>query len=136
MAEKHLSDASGGTIQLNCGFQALRLSAMIGVYEAERLQAQELVIGLRLHYGPVKLSQVLAQDDVSQALDYATAAALIRHCVGRRHHQLLEFLAGQILESLRSALPDCIGIDLKLEKPQALPDAAASCCELAWRAGI
>ena len=120
-------------LTLSCGFRKLRVKALVGVWEHELDQAQDLDISLKLHYAPEKAAILMEIDDLAQAHDYARAADLIRAACQERHHGLLEHLAGRLVSLLRREYPACVGLDILVEKPGALSDAQGSFAELSWR---
>lgn len=78
--------AEPGRIEL----RGLRVTAHIGVSDAERSQAQPLEIDVDLH---VDLRPAAASDDVTDTVDYGVAAIAIAGAVSHGQHHLLERVA-------------------------------------------
>lgn len=70
--------------------RGLRLTAHVGVPEAERMQAQPLEFNIDLI---VDLRPPAESDDVADTVDYGVAAIAIADAVGKGQHRLLERVA-------------------------------------------
>lgn len=70
--------------------RGLRLTAHVGVPEAERSQAQPLELDIDLH---VDLRPPARSDDVNDTVDYGVAAIAVANAVAQGHHHLLERVA-------------------------------------------
>ena len=119
-------------VQLRTGFKGLSLPATVGVYAEEKGSPQELIISLSIGYSSRRIRVLYGSDLIDAAHDYTQAADIVRQICMARHHELLENLALDVLKNLRTAFPDCDSLDLEIEKPQAMPNAACSFCQLSW----
>lgn len=70
--------------------RGLRLTAHVGVPDAERAQAQPLELDIDLH---VDLRPPAGTDDVADTVDYGVAAIAIATAVSDGQHHLLERVA-------------------------------------------
>lgn len=83
------SDAAGAADD-RIELRGLRLTAHVGVSEAERMQAQPLELDVDLL---VDLRPPAESDDVVDTVDYGVAAIAIAEAVGHGQHHLLERVA-------------------------------------------
>lgn len=82
--------------------QNLTIPAVIGVFAWERKIRQPLRFELALD---ADLSQAMVSDAVDDTLDYGAVAAVIAETCEQYQPQLLEALAGRILEELFAQFP-------------------------------
>lgn len=73
----------------------MAVEALIGVYDWERVAPRPLMLDLALS---VDLSAAARSDDVQDTVDYAAVAACVTAVCAREQPQLLEALAGRILQ--------------------------------------
>lgn len=106
----------------------LSLTAFVGVYEQEKQFAQSISINLAFQYRSPQLAQ---SDRIEDALDYAKLAERIKQLVGSRHFNLIETLAAAILEDIRQ-IPEVIGAEVEVLKPQAIQNATSVSVKLNW----
>ncbi|MDX1757633.1 MAG: dihydroneopterin aldolase [Marinobacter sp.] len=99
--------------------EGLAVETVIGVYDWEREVAQRLLVDLELAWDN---SVPAAQDDVTQALDYAAVSDRVGRYLKERQPQLLETAA----EGLAACLQQEFGVawlQLTIRKPGAVPQA-------------
>lgn len=109
-------------IHTTIGFQELRILCSIGVLPQEKQAIQEIVVTLEVD---VEVGECLQSDLLKDTIDYA---ALVRFCSGvvkKRHYNLLENLAGEIVEGLGRSFP-IQRARIEIKKPGAFADAQAS----------
>lgn len=106
------------------GFTALKVCCSIGILPHERVQAQEIVISLKMALRPGEWTD----DALASTIDYTQLAADCRMIATLRHHGLLETLAAHMIEHLFSRYR-CTYAWVRIEKPAALPDAACAFVE-------
>lgn len=99
----------------------LHTQAVIGAYESEQHTPQPLILDIELR---TDFSHAFRSDDLNDALNYDEICQRIRAFCKDNHYQLLEALAGGLLELL-------FGYDtveyavVSIRKPQALQQATA-----------
>ncbi|AAZ19033.1 probable dihydroneopterin aldolase [Psychrobacter arcticus 273-4] len=101
--------------------KALKVEAVIGVYEWERAITQPLLIDIVLE---TDISRAAASDDVNDALNYKEVCDDVSAWCQDIKAQLLEYLAGQIADKLLEKYP-CHKITLSIAKPTAIKQADA-----------
>lgn len=110
---------------------ALDIPTIIGVYPEERTQAQILQFNLELG---IDNSKAAAEDNISDALDYATVTEKLIHYVQQTDYQLVETLVEQTANYLITTyqlpwlrlsitkqpfdLPNIQGITISIERPR------------------
>ncbi len=109
--------------------RGLTILARIGVYAHEELAAQPLLLDVELVLDP---SLTPARDQMSEALDYDWIAAEARRLGGAAHLKLVETFAGQLAVAM-FADARVVEVRIRLEKPHAIPDAAAAGIEVLFR---
>ena len=75
----------------------LRLEAMVGVLDSEKLAPQRIRIDLDLYRD---LSAAGRSDDLADTSNYAAVVSAAVACAERAHHELLESLAHEIGEAV------------------------------------
>lgn len=103
------------------GFEGLQVSCIIGIYQNEREQPQEIIVDLK-----VAVDTVL--EDPPQFLNYNELAASIKQEAMQGRHRLLEALAIHALDRLFADFP-VHWAWIRLRKPQAIPDAVCALVE-------
>lgn len=99
--------------------EALRVEAIIGVYDQERTKKQPLIIDIEMQYDSLQASH---SDSLDYALDYHALSNDIHAFVSASSYQLIEALADAIADRiLTNQLVKAVNI--KLSKPQALDKA-------------
>lgn len=103
------------------GFEGLEVSCIIGIYQNERVQPQEIIVDLK-----VTVDTVLG--DTPQFLNYNELANCVVREATQGRHQLLEALAIHALDRLFSDFP-VHWAWIRLRKPQAIADAVCAIVE-------
>lgn len=111
--------------------RGLTILARIGVYAHEALAAQPLLLDVELALDP---AHGPARDDMSDALDYDWIASEARRLGSAAHLKLVETFAEQLAEAML-ADSRVVEVRIRLEKPHAIPDAAAAGIEVRFRRG-
>ena len=106
--------------------EGLQVSSLIGVYEWERTRQTPLLVDVTLQ---VDLAPAALSDNVADTLDYAAVAETIKSVAARSTFELLEALAGAMITALFAQF-NCHKVQLKLSKPNILPDARNVAIEL------
>lgn len=99
--------------------EQLEVDASIGVFDWEREVKQKLILDLELQGD---FSKAMVSDGLEDAIDYAKVCEVMREIVLQKHHDLLEHLAGKILDALFETFP-CKALKLKIAKPGAVKEA-------------
>ena len=101
--------------------ERLRVRAFHGVLPQERQVGGDFVVTLRIGY---PWQQAMESDDVADTLDYAAVYRLVRREMAVPS-QLLEHVAGRIVQALLHQYPQITSIDLWLTK--VTPPMGADC---------
>lgn len=94
----------------------LRLRCIIGIYEWERNNPQDVVINMQIRYDAHR-SQ--SSDSIHEALDYKVLAKKIISLVETSSFNLIETLAARVIE-LPFEDPRTKYASVRIDKPQAL----------------
>jgi len=78
--------------------QGLRVRGRVGCKDSERAHPQMLHMDLRIHYD---MSDAIAHDDVSKAIDYKAVAACVRELLAGREWHLIETMAHDVAGAVR-----------------------------------
>ena len=97
----------------------LRVEAVIGILDHERVEPQPLVIDLQL---AADIRTPAASRDIADALDYAALSEAVRAFVADTDELLIETLAERICAFVRQEF-DVPWVRLVLHKPEALDGA-------------
>ncbi len=104
----------------------LRLKGIIGIYESERLNEQDIIIQVKIDFDGDQAAQ---KDEIQKTIDYDQITQKIVDLVNRSKFYLLEKLAHQVL---RIAMKDerVTKAWVEVAKPQAIPlaDAVSVSC--------
>jgi len=111
---------------MKIGFHKLLVCCVIGVLEQERQNEQELFITLEAACRPPE------GDVLEEAVDYSRLAALCEQTAKEGEYQLIETLAAAIAARLFDE-ERITSLKLRIEKPAALPAAAAAFVEVEKR---
>lgn len=95
----------------------LRLRAYIGFIDWEKEKLQDLVISYSFKYDS---KNATASDDVQYAVDYKKINKQIIAMVDHQSFHLIETVAETIYNFIQSTSPHIQGIEVKVEKPNAL----------------
>ncbi|MGP5372567.1 dihydroneopterin aldolase [Psychrobacter alimentarius] len=101
--------------------KGLKVEAVIGVYEWERVITQPLLIDIALE---TDISRAAVSDDVSDALNYKAVCDDVSAWCQALKAQLLEHLAGQIADNLLAKYTTH-KVTLSIAKPTAIKPADA-----------
>lgn len=101
--------------------KALKVEAIIGVYDWERAITQPLLIDIVLE---TDISKAAASDDVNDALNYKAVCDDVSAWCKEIKAELLEHLVGQIAEKLLANYA-CQTVTLSVAKPTAIHQADA-----------
>ena len=99
--------------------QGLKVTTLIGVYEWEQQQVQQLSLDVEL---ATDCQQIAQEDDLNTALDYAAISKELRHFIANSHYQLIESLAEAIAQFLFANFK-ITWLRLNLRKPTAVAEA-------------
>ena len=102
--------------------KGLRLTAVIGVHDDERVAAQSLIVDLTLDYRDPAAS---ASDDIGDAINYSEVAAKIGKLAAEGRYRLVEALAEAIAEMLLATYP-ADQAEVQIAKPRAINQADAA----------
>lgn len=98
--------------------EGLDVMVRIGIYDAERLAPQRVIIDVELGLDTDAAPQ---SDDVSETLNYDLIRNTVMDIVGRQHFDLQETLARALFDNL-AKLPDVTGLRVRTAKPDAYDD--------------
>ena len=98
--------------------EGLDVMVRIGIYDAERLAPQRVIIDVELVLDTDTAPQ---SDDVSETLNYDLIRNTVMDIVGRKHFDLQETLARALFDNL-AKLPDVTGLRVRTAKPDAYDD--------------
>ena len=98
--------------------EGLDVMVRIGIYDAERLAPQRVIIDVELVLDTDTAPQ---SDDVSETLNYDLIRNTVMDIVGRQHFDLQETLARALFDQL-AMLPDVTGLRVRTAKPDAYED--------------
>jgi FolB domain-containing protein len=104
----------------------LKARGILGVYEWERHEAQEIIINVTLY---TDLSQAAASDDIRQCVDYHQLATKLLTHSETAQRLTVEALA-EDLARLCLATPGVLKVRLRVEKPAALRFARSAGVEI------
>ena len=98
--------------------EGLDVMVRIGIYDAERLAPQRVIIDVELVLDTDTAPQ---SDDVGETLNYDLIRNTVMDIVGRQHFDLQETLARALFDNL-AKLPDVTGLRVRTAKPDAYDD--------------
>ncbi len=101
--------------------ERLPVDASVGVFEWEKQALQTLEFDLECGYD---FEAAIHSDDIEHAISYVSIAEHVKTVVTAQHYDLLEHLAGKLIDSLFNAFPPIQAITLQIGKPGAVPEAA------------
>jgi FolB domain-containing protein len=91
----------------------LRVRGRVGCKDSERAHPQMLHMDLRIHYD---MSDAIASDDVSKAIDYKGVAACVRELLGSREWHLIETMAQDVCHAVRGLSERITRVQLTVTK--------------------
>lgn len=103
----------------------LKLDASIGILDHERSAPQTLVISITLEVDDTPLTE----DTIDGAVDYRRPVELARAILADGHIGLVETFADRLASACLDQ-PGVMNVRIRIEKPAAIPDAAAAGVEL------
>ncbi|MGH7021073.1 MAG: dihydroneopterin aldolase [Brevundimonas sp.] len=105
--------------------RGLEVQAAIGVHAHEHGRLQPLVVDVELDLGAGPINRL------SDTLDYEGVARVARELAGGEHIALVETFAERVA---LACLDDArvLAVKVRVEKPGAIPGAAAAGCEVAY----
>ena len=98
--------------------EGLDVMVRIGIYDAERLAPQRVIIDVELVLDADAAPQ---SDDVNETLNYDLIRNTEMDIAGRQHFDLQETLARALFDNL-AKLPDVTGLRVRTAKPDAYDD--------------
>lgn len=105
--------------------RGLEVQAAIGVHAHEHGRLQPLVVDVELDLGAGPIHRL------SDTLDYEGVARVARELAGGEHIALVETFAERVALACL-ADPRVEAVKVRVEKPGAIPGAAAAGCEVAY----
>ncbi|MCB1112611.1 MAG: dihydroneopterin aldolase [Chlamydiia bacterium] len=108
------------------GIDNLHVVGTIGVYDIEKIQPQELLIDLAIE---VDVEKALETDNIVDAFDYTTLVTLCEATLQHQHYELIESYAKALVDRILSD-DNVRATTVKVKKPQAIPNADFTWCEL------
>jgi len=99
----------------------LKIHAILGVYDIERVQTQDILVSVRLSTDTHKAGQ---SDSIQDCIDYDQLSQKIRTLVINARRFTVEALAADIA-SLCLTEPAVQSAWVRVDKPQALPEASS-----------
>ncbi|MCX8500612.1 MAG: dihydroneopterin aldolase [Alphaproteobacteria bacterium] len=104
----------------------LELLASVGILPEERVARQRILISVALE-SPIDAA--LRATSITGLVSYGEVVTAIKALVASRHIDLVEELAREILE-LCFAYPIVIAAEVRVEKPEIIPNAESVGCRL------
>ena len=113
--------ASGAAGVRHVFVKDLKLMALIGVYEIEKVKPQPIVVNIDLS---VAEGEGPKDDDLSHVVSYEIVVKKVEAILARGHINLVETLAERIAEA---CLKDerVLAARVRVEKPEVIPNAAS-----------
>lgn len=105
--------------------RALKVDASIGFYDHEHGRLQPLVVDVELDLGAAPVERL------TDTLDYDGVARIVRDLAAGPHIALIETFAERTALACL-ADPRVLAVRVRVEKPGAIPGAAAAGCEVAY----
>ncbi len=109
--------------------ERLKVRAILGAHPWERKNKQDLFVTIRLSYDSSKAS---TGDKLKDALDYEVLSKAVIALIERSKFQLLEKLTAKVLDVVL-AQQGVLEAFVRIDKPQAIPEAATVGFELSER---
>lgn len=108
------------------GFENHRINCIIGVHPEERTHSQDILIDLKIE---TNFSMITAEDNLTNAICYATLAEECTQVAQKGRYHMLETLAYELIKHLKKKfhLP---WIWISIKKPSAVPSASFAFVEL------
>ncbi|MDH5681216.1 MAG: dihydroneopterin aldolase [Spirochaetota bacterium] len=105
----------------------LHLKGIIGIYEQEKLEPQDIVVNVEMD---VDVQKAVISDNIADTIDYDGITERITELVAGSEYNLLETLAQKMLDIVMEDYRVLKG-RVEVDKPQAIPraDSVSLCCE-------
>jgi dihydroneopterin aldolase len=103
----------------------LELEASIGILDRERAAPQTLIVSIALEVADTPVSE----DRIDHVVDYRRPVAHARAILEAGHIDLVETFADRLAAACLSE-PGVLNVRIRIEKPAAIPGAAAAGVEL------
>ncbi len=100
----------------------LALRCIIGIFEEERREKQDIIINIIIH---ADLKKACESDDINDSVDYKKIKKKIIELVESSEFYLIEKLAGEIVK-ICLLDPKVMKVEVTIDKPQALRFAKSS----------
>ncbi len=99
---------------LEIGIDRLKIDASVGIYSSEKESRQKIFVSAKLffHSAPVEI------DDMKHSVDYDTLSAEIRRIIALRHYELIENIALNVGQGLKT-FSGCSRVSIRIDKPLA-----------------
>jgi 7,8-dihydroneopterin aldolase/epimerase/oxygenase len=108
------------------GIQDLQIRCIIGIYQNERSQEQEIYVDLKVQ---TDFSKCLRSGSITETIDYTQLAKICSDFAKGKKYELLETFAGDVLDEIFRTYPVNWGW-IRIKKPKAIPHAAFATVEL------
>jgi len=104
----------------------LRLKAIIGVYESERIDRQDIIVNVDMEFD---CDKAIESDHISETIDYDIITKRIMQLVESSRYFLLEKLATNILKLIIEE-NNITKARVEVDKPNAIPlaDSVSAIC--------
>jgi dihydroneopterin aldolase len=113
---------------MNIGLEELKLHCIIGLFEIERTQKQDLIIDLDLEVIPgLSVHTDKLEEDT---VDYFVISEWLRKEIENRQFYTLEALCYQCGKQIIADYPQIQKLSIKARKPQAIKECKASYVKL------
>lgn len=100
-------------------FKDFKVSTIIGVYKEERLKKTELSISLKIDFNA---TNAIKSDKLQDTIDYDKIAEIL-NLSAKSNFNLIESLAQNIINNLKTNLPQTQQIEIEIIKPNIVPQA-------------
>lgn len=110
--------------------KGLGFECILGTLPFERVRPQPLVLNIVLEFD---FSKAALSEDIGCTVNYATLADELRHFICEAKFQLLETLVLQSAKFILNKHPRVQSVEIRAEKPEAIPSAEAAVAEILVR---
>ena len=120
-----LTEAMPRRLGMTVHVRGLEVQAGIGVYDHEKGRLQTLIVDVELDLGAAPVREL------ADTLDYDGVARIVRGLADGGHIELVETFAEQVaLQCLADVR--VLAVRVKVDKPGAIPGAAAAGCAVSY----
>jgi len=102
------------------GIEGLRVRCRVGVRPAEKRRPRTVVVDVSVCRD---IEAAVKSDKLEETLDYSNLAKQLRRAAAERHYDLIESMAGRLLEVVREQAPEAVRIRVTVRKPGAVQRA-------------